>query len=135
MAGRGSAWTAAWRANTHRNGPICFVQNLAAVERRHRETFAMSVRIDIVRRTGDGGSDTVEFRPTEIHVPLEERVYWCNLDPVNEHHIDLFPDDPAYTLKPYIGEPPAMTPLFSVRETTAYSCRRHPTEIGKITVP
>lgn len=94
----------------------------------------MAIRINIVRKTGVAGADTVEFRPAEIHVPREERVFWCNLDPLDAHQIDQFPDDPKYILRPYIGEPPAMTPMFLVTADVVYSCRLHPTENGAITV-
>lgn len=97
----------------------------------------MAIRIDVVRRTGVGGAAaTVEFRPAVLHVPADERVFWCNLDPLAAHHISLFPNDPKYTLRAYSGEPPAMTPIFLVQNDISYSCigTGHTGETGDIFV-
>src|SRR4051812_40252107 len=98
------------------------------------ETSAMAMRIDIIRKKVAGGPGIVEFRPTEVVIPSGESVYWRNLDPLEAHHIDLFPKDPRYILHPYGGEPPAMTPTMGIRTTKNYSCRLHAAESGRITV-
>jgi hypothetical protein len=90
----------------------------------------MAVRINIVRRKVAGGDDIVVFEPSPLQVPTNERVFWCNLDPLQEHHIDRVPKP----LKRYTGEPPDMTPIILVQESIDYSCRLHG-EKGTITVP
>jgi hypothetical protein len=97
----------------------------------------MAVRINIIRRAGGG----VEFVPASstsvvassgnsVHVPANERVFWCNQDPMAEHHIDLFPAP----LRRYVGEPPSMTPLVLVTAPITYRCKLHKHEVGVIAV-
>lgn len=94
----------------------------------------MVTRIDIVRRKTAGGPGIVEFRPKEVLIPNGDSVFWRNLDPLEAHHIDLFPNDPKYIVHAYTGEPPAMTPTIGIKATKNYSCRLHATEGGLITV-
>lgn len=86
------------------------------------------VRINIVREQGK------VFFKLAAAATATDRVFWCNMDPQEDHHICLFPNEARYNLKKHNGEPPATTPAYVIESPVGYCCRHHPEERGTLPV-